>query len=345
MNKNLFKYKDPISCYWAGFLAADGCIYQSSKNRKGLHFGVKEKEVVQKFIDFCGSDKKPYYNKTAKYFSFSSYSIETQEAIKNLGNNFSITERKTFTLQAPKLDTYEQELSFLLGAIDGDGWMYINKDGYPCIGICGAALDFMKWAEGLFKKYTITKANLRKSSSNSTYSIELKGRASLDLIGHFKTLSVTNMDRKLDKLIRENKFDGVQKVKYNSNFCKEVIDFYLCNNFNRNYISKKFKCSHETITEILLGLRNQCPKEYDYSSIKLRLDKEAKCTGRLSMENLEGIFKDRYTHGLTFNALSTKYHYNPSSLSKIVKGKEYAEATVELRAKYMRKEVREKYTI
>lgn len=117
--------------YWFGFILADGNIYYPPKRSKQLNFGLKESdwEHLEKFKKFIGSDKKLYYNNKAVFISF--YSNRIVNALERCG----ITPRKSLTAKVPEF--CKNNRHFWRGMVDGDGWMGLNKDGYPFIGLCG----------------------------------------------------------------------------------------------------------------------------------------------------------------------------------------------------------------
>lgn len=136
-------------CYWAGFIAADGCICARdkaliivSKKDDGQH--------IQKFADsirFNGTVKvnngggyKPgSYNRLAIYGCIG--------IIKDLEQFYGITPRKTKILTGPTIQDFKQRLAFFAGFVDGDGSIYETPKG-PQISI-GGTKTMMEWCKTL----------------------------------------------------------------------------------------------------------------------------------------------------------------------------------------------------
>lgn len=136
-NSKFFSSMSNKACYWAGFIAADGCI-TTSGNTKYLQINVadKDRQHLQKLVlDVGGKNivvrtyppapKSKSQQKIAR-ISFRLYPHD----VAILKDIFSITESKTYNLSFPELDTFEQQLSFIVGFIDGDGCVSRNKVGY-----------------------------------------------------------------------------------------------------------------------------------------------------------------------------------------------------------------------
>lgn len=138
---NIFKEINPLSCYWAGFIAADGNIF---KNRLSLSLAEKDFLHIQKFKNSLDSDCTILSNKKSNYINFT-INVFNKEIVKSLKDNFNITERKTFTLKPPKNLKGDNLLAFLVGFIDGDGCIIFGKRQLPIISAVGASEEFITW--------------------------------------------------------------------------------------------------------------------------------------------------------------------------------------------------------
>jgi hypothetical protein len=102
------------SAYWAGFLAADGCV---DKNRIRLYLGIIDVGHLHKFKAFLKSRHKvaesTNYNRCS--FEFSNKTIRS-----DLESLYLITPRKSLVLEFPEIS---EELlpHFIRGYFDGDG--------------------------------------------------------------------------------------------------------------------------------------------------------------------------------------------------------------------------------
>lgn len=132
--------------YYLGLLLTDGCVQGT---RLGL--GLIDEDAI-KFLSEKINVKyevRKYKNDSRKaMYGIGIYSPELIEDIKRYG----LVERKTWTLQPPKL--YDDELKFLpylfKGIIDGDG--HISKDGKG-FSIGSASKDFIYWCKDILESY------------------------------------------------------------------------------------------------------------------------------------------------------------------------------------------------
>jgi len=115
LNPYCFSEYTEKSCYWAGFLAADGCISNGS-----LYICLHSQDLdhIQKFQSFVGSNHKISVN-TDKYDRAQTAFVNKQ-INKDLLYNFNITERKTETYELPIIPD-KFFWNFVRGYFDGDG--------------------------------------------------------------------------------------------------------------------------------------------------------------------------------------------------------------------------------
>jgi len=135
-DKDYFSTPNLDNCYWAGFIAADGCL-----SKDGSVIITLQKtdlcilEAFKKAIQFSGDIKYVKTNKTIAVNRQDQYKISVFGAYKwheDLNNIWNITPNKTYTLKPPnQIINNELAYSFLIGFFDGDGcWESYNKNGY-----------------------------------------------------------------------------------------------------------------------------------------------------------------------------------------------------------------------
>lgn len=148
-----------LSCYWAGFIAADGCIIDGN-GQHGVKIKLSEKDRphLERFCLDAGSDS-PVKSSERGYCYVSLHSAQW---VRTLAQRLHITPRKSKTLRPPVGLTEAQALAFIAGLIDGDGcisysrYSYGKKNSpvteYPSIDVCGTT-PMMDWVKGFMDKF------------------------------------------------------------------------------------------------------------------------------------------------------------------------------------------------
>lgn len=140
-DRDFFSQDSPASFYVAGFIAADGNIYDeidnSGKSHYDLSISLKEEdkshlEKIQKLLHsdhklyrrlIKNSQRDPSYSDSVSYTLF----IYSPEIIRDL-KRFNITSRKSLVYTMPPwLKEHSLVKYFLLGYFDGDGSISIDK--------------------------------------------------------------------------------------------------------------------------------------------------------------------------------------------------------------------------
>lgn len=214
-NENIWETFTPESCYWAGFIAADGCVSKEKRCDLLYYFGLSLQESdahhVEKFIKFCEFTGSSSLRKNiGKYNSNTSHCRVNISVgpkwVSDLKNNFSITERKTFTLQPPNIiDEYLMDC-FIIGYIDGDGCIYSSyrNGGEIDVKVTGASRPIMEWImnrlDSLSKECYIRKCPPKRLTKDHDHlMLSFGGYRAFALIDYFKTFPVPKLNRKWNK--------------------------------------------------------------------------------------------------------------------------------------------------
>lgn len=135
----LFSRDNERSFYWAGFLAADGCI-NSKKPQISLKLSNKDIGHLEKFKKDLGSNAtiftEPVFKdeKIIRYYSV--IKIHSKQMVSDL-QRFNIVPRKSLIYKFPESVLYNENIKhFIRGIIDGDGWVY-QWNNSSDIGFCG----------------------------------------------------------------------------------------------------------------------------------------------------------------------------------------------------------------
>jgi transposase len=169
-NHSFFKEINEHSLYWAGFIAADGCV-KEQKNHSNLGktnyskilnitLSSKDHEHLEKFakaINYTGNISKNTYLDREKLRSCSEISLCSQEMFEDLAR-FNIIPRKTLVLKFPEwLIEHPLVHHFIRGYNDGDGSFYLMKCPpgrtvqQVAINICGTA-NFLTVCRSIFEE-------------------------------------------------------------------------------------------------------------------------------------------------------------------------------------------------
>lgn len=157
VNDDFFEKPNLINSYYAGFIAADGCIFNNKHYSNYLIFGlsIKDKDFLEEFkknIQFDGPIIE-YLSKGRKYVRLT---INSTKICNDLKENFNITPKKTFTLVPPNITKKEYIDAFICGYIDGDGYISFcnlhaqHKQKTCVIGMIGT-YEILMWILNRFK--------------------------------------------------------------------------------------------------------------------------------------------------------------------------------------------------
>jgi intein-encoded DNA endonuclease-like protein len=168
---NFFDKYNKSSCYWAGFILADGCI-RSERSTLAVHLAIKDYSHLEKMaqaISFTGAIEK---NKTACRLS-----TNGKWHPAALKKNFSITPRKSLTASWPNIPK-KYWSHFIRGIMDGDGC--VSQSSCPTVSFVGTAtlmnsLRAIFYEEGVRLKSKNDYPSLQQTSANA-YHISYSGQ-------------------------------------------------------------------------------------------------------------------------------------------------------------------------
>lgn len=214
LNELAFSTINNDSAYWAGFMMADGCLYDKEKS---IHLGlsVKDKEHIQKFLMFLESPERriTFCQRTNGV----SIKIRSERLFHDL-NGLGITPRKSKTAMANIL--LIDNPHFWRGVIDGDGCVFWNKHNKSWTIHLAGAKPLMEQYAAFVQRHTRGKANkspaLQYKEKDSLYSISVSGKRAISLANLLWEEATNYLSRKYEliKLLRnKKKFVGVFALK------------------------------------------------------------------------------------------------------------------------------------
>lgn len=218
---NLEFFADPnlLNSYWAGFIAADGCVTAKQTVKISLH--TKDRGHLENFVkdvDFTGLVTDQIRVRSDKAFGKNSPTIESSTVsiscapswIIDLDRNFQVTRRKSLTLEPPLALNLECSLAFIAGYFDGDGSVCIRnmKGKYLRLAISFVGTKaVLEWIKTVLEDFIplqeregckVQQKNPRwnEPGENPLYSYSLTGRRALILGQKFLELSIPLLERK-----------------------------------------------------------------------------------------------------------------------------------------------------
>jgi hypothetical protein len=149
-DRRFFASMNEDSAYWAGFLAADGCL-SPRRRMVQVYLARRDRGHLEKLaaaLGYTGSivDSKPVNNFAPDGAALSRITLcHAREMIEDLNQHFRVTPRKTYNLEPPVLPRPFAR-HFLRGLVDGDGSIYRNARNYLCVALRGT-VSILEWAK------------------------------------------------------------------------------------------------------------------------------------------------------------------------------------------------------
>lgn len=203
INENFFSNGDLESCYWAGFIAADGCIDDKNNSIK-IRLNSKDEQHLERFkkeINFTGPIKKSTLKqKSGNISKISEISLwNTIKLRQDLLEKFNITPRKSLTLKPPDKLTIEQSLAFIIGYIDGDGCIGISN-GRLYIRIVGT-YSMLAWIRKILSNYCGVNINKKIGSYKKIFYLSYCCNTAICVINSLLDIKCKNrLERKWNKI-------------------------------------------------------------------------------------------------------------------------------------------------
>lgn len=203
MRENYFEIPNTENCYYAGFIAGDGCICDTEKwGQKFLQLMITDKEPI-----FDLHNKLQLSNKISVGFPKNKKPIYKLKAYSNkicndLFKNWNITPRKTNTLMPPNLKDLEFIKSYLIGLIDADGCISYEKNkNYFRLRITGNSESLLDWCKKYLAK--IGQVNERpklQTCNKNSLQVSYDSRKARHILINLKDHEVPKLLRKWGKV-------------------------------------------------------------------------------------------------------------------------------------------------
>jgi hypothetical protein len=151
-DRHFFATVNEESAYWAGFLAADGCLSPARRTVQ-VYLGTRDRGHLEKLAAALGYTGPIVDSKAVNRFAPDGAALSritlchAQEMIDDLGRNFRVTPRKTYSLEPPELPLNFAR-HFLRGLVDGDGSVHRDARNRFWFSLRGT-IPILEWAKRL----------------------------------------------------------------------------------------------------------------------------------------------------------------------------------------------------
>lgn len=211
LNEDFFRVPNLLSSYWAGFIAADGCIVTDPRHE--LRIGIHKRDVDH-LRRFCADTG---YNGNLRTDSKDISHVCICCAgiwIKDLSRVFNVGPRKTFTLLPPPLSG-EMALAYSVGVIDGDGcWSTDSQvSGRRLILVVVGTEALLRWLIELWKDSGASIGEPRISFRRNIWRLALHKSKAEEVARLLLAVETPKLDRKWRVARREADGQEVQKKR------------------------------------------------------------------------------------------------------------------------------------
>lgn len=186
INHNYFKVTNIENSYWAGFIAADGCV---TNNYIRIMLSIKDLKILKQLKKDLQYTGPIYVSKKRKRCSLE---FRSSSIIKDLKTKWNIVERKSLILKPPQTKLKKSNfLAYVKGYIDGDGSIYTEKNTkYLRISIIGT-FELLNWIK---EKINIKCSNIKKYKN--IYKFRYSGKMAEKLYKKLYKIETFKLSRK-----------------------------------------------------------------------------------------------------------------------------------------------------
>lgn len=184
LNHNAFDIISERSAYWAGFLMADGNVFQYRNETPEikLQLSVQDIDHLDLFRDFLDC-YRPINVSNVKspgshnIYTYATFRFRSQRIAERLAS-FGVIPNKTYCAKAIIL---EKNVNFWRGVVDGDGWVRIKRPGNPVIGLIGTQHLVSQFSEFVYQRFGFT-PSIHKLKNSRAHSVIIESSRAYSVI-------------------------------------------------------------------------------------------------------------------------------------------------------------------
>lgn len=198
-----FQTPNPVNSYYAGLLAADGCVnWEEHCVRWSLEMGdVEALRTFQKLTRYTGQigyrEKRGLGVELSKQNYLDVYGA--QQWCDDLHRNFGIVPAKTHRVAPPNTTNDLLNACFIVGYIDGDGSLSFTDGGGKAISITSCSQRILEFIKAFLDRHFHPEHGSRYSnvlSYDNHHTFAVSGNKAIHLFDFLRALPVPKFDRK-----------------------------------------------------------------------------------------------------------------------------------------------------
>jgi hypothetical protein len=249
--ENYFHDLSYLNCFFAGWIAADGCIWEKEskyiKNHHSFRWQLHsiDENALHLFKSELQSNAKITKVKNKRITKRGTQEIHSVFLLSNIGkmahdlkNNFSIIPNKTLILSPPNILSTEFKLAYLIGYINGDGSIFITDSGLKnenkkiSINIVSSSQKIIEWCVALINSLNLPsiknrgKTRARTIPNKNAWDMNISGLKAIYLLELLKRVPVPVLDRKWNNP-KVLEFIEKKKIEHPEWFTLSIDDLIL----------------------------------------------------------------------------------------------------------------------
>lgn len=198
LDENYFSTPTIENSYWAGLIAADGCIYRSKGRKDRLQLTLHKIDRYQlENLKEALRTNIPIQDSSTSACSI--LRISSNKLCLDLEKHWNITPKKSLTIQPPNILKYSLIKAFITGLIDGDGCIRYNTlDNKWGVYILAGTNDLAMWIRDF-----LAIGNVNPSRMGKIFQLGYTANSAKKVVGLLGTVKVPRLARKWEKILSE----------------------------------------------------------------------------------------------------------------------------------------------